>query len=502
MQQTPLVFLAFAQISSNHLAKLGQEMDAIHEALLPWQDQRRLEIRPRMSADLAVISAMIDELRERVFIFHYGGHAGDKALHLADGVNQAQSIAALFQFLPNIKLVFLNGCATKAQVEAFWAHGVKIVIATSVPVNDGRAQKLGAAFYNALAADFCIGDAFKKAALTLEAKGEFPNAYTGKRNLFYEDAETETKGLEWDLYVKPGEEVALDWKLKDLPFLEEETSLDLPAEETPALYQRLEKLNYSKHVPLLRRYLLRHDIGAFLIHGPPRFGQTWLANNRLTAFREMSGLDLPRAIQLGSRVATQSELIEEIKKVLRFGRGFDSLDAEIEVISQKLLDRLKNGPILIRVHEVQDFLRNGFFTQFMEEFWQPLALRLESLKSETAEQSFHKLVLLLIEEEESMAEDDPQLIKQIPDTADFSKILLLPDIPAVNLDEFNRWLEWDYNADASLFMNQFAVLGEAEKEAWLGAEGQMPPEAFMEKICDTFGYYFDVNGQGQWELVP
>lgn len=502
MSQTPLVFLAFAQISSNHLAKLGQEMDAIHDALLPWQDKKRLEIRPRMSADLEDISNMIDQLRERVFIFHYGGHAGKKQLHLTNGVKNAASIAALFQFLPNIKMAFLNGCATKAQVEAFWANGVKIVIATSVAVNDTRAQKLGANFYTALAGDFSIGDAFKRAAIALEADGEFPNAYSGKRNIFFEEGEAETEILEWDLYVKPGEEAALNWKLSDLPFLEEETELDLPPEETPPLYNRLEKLNYTKHVPLLRRYLLRHDIGVFLIHGPPRYGQTWLANNRLTAFKEMSDLDLPRAIQLGPRIAKQSELIEEIKKVLRFGRGFDNLATEIENISAKLLERLQNGPVLIRIHQVQDYLNNGFFDQFLDEFWQPLAQKIEALKSKQEGQAYNKLVLLLIEEQESLAEDHPRLIDKVPDLPDHSQILLLPEIPAIDLAEFNRWLEWDYNADESLFLDQFAALDEAQKEAWLGEKGEMPPEAFMEKICDTFGYYFDVNGQGQWELVP
>ncbi|MFK7921844.1 MAG: CHAT domain-containing protein [Bacteroidia bacterium] len=502
MPQTPLVFLAFAQISSNHLAMLGQEMDAIHDALLPWQNERKLEIRPRMSANLDIISTMVKELRERVYIFHYGGHADDDTLHLADGANNAESVAELFRLMPNVKLVFLNGCATKAQVEAFWANGVNIVIATSIPVNDYRAKKLGAEFYSALSSKMNIGDAFLHAATTLKSKGEFPNTFTGKRNLFFEDDPDEASNdFAWDLYIKPGAEAALDWKLNDLPFLEEETDLDLPPEETPPLYHRLERLNYSKHVPLLRRYLLRHDIGAFLIHGPPRYGQTWLANNRLTAFKEMSDLDLPRAIQLGPRIANQAELIEEIKKVLRFGRGFESFATEIESISAKLLERLQNGPVLIRIHDVQDYLRNGFFDQFLDEFWQPLAQRIEGLKSKQ-EGQYHKLVLLLIEEQESLAEDHSRLLDVVPDIPDHSKILLLPDIPAIDLAEFNRWLEWDYNADESLFLNQFAALNEAQKEAWLGENGKMPPEAFMEKICDTFGYYFDVNGQGQWELVP
>ena len=171
-------------------------------------------------------------------------------------------------------------------------------------------------------------------------------------------------------------------------------------------------------------------------------------------------------------------------------------------ISQKLLERLKNGPVLIRIHDVYDFLHNGFFTPFMEEFWQPLARRLEDLKAQSGEQNFHKLVLLLIEEGEIMSEGDPRFIQQIPDIADHSKILLLPDIPDINLSEFNRWLDWDYNEEKSLFIDQFSILDEAEKEAWLGAEGKMPPEAFMEKICDTFNFYFDVNGQGQWILEP
>ncbi|MEL6842094.1 MAG: hypothetical protein AAFP02_02680, partial [Bacteroidota bacterium] len=297
-----------------------------------------------------------------------------------------------------------------------------------------------------------------------------------------------------------GEEAALTWTLKDLPLMEKENELDLPPEETPALYQRLEKLNYRKHIPLLRKYLLRHDAGIFLIHGLPRYGQTWLASNRLTAFREMDGLDLPRAIQLGTQVASAAELVEAIKRSLRFGRGFESMDHEVELMSQKFFERLQNGPVLLRIHDVEDFLRNGLFDEFLDQFWQKLMLRLEARKAELQGQQFHKLVLLLIEEQTQMAEDHTRLICEVPDVATHDKILLLPDIPAVDAAEFSRWLEWDYNADESLFMNEFGHMGEDELQTWLGAEAKLAPEAFMTKICDQFDYYFEVNGQGQWQL--
>ena len=95
----------------------------------------------------------------------------------------------------------------------FPSNRVRIVIATAIPVNDGRAQQLGADFYSALAGGMSVAVAFQKAAITLEAKNAFPNTFTGKRNLLWDNPDQIDDGqLEWDLYVQPGYENALQWK--------------------------------------------------------------------------------------------------------------------------------------------------------------------------------------------------------------------------------------------------------------------------------------------------
>ena len=74
---------------------------------------------------------------------------GTKLL-LEEGHAQAKGIAELLGEEKELKLVVLNGCSTKKQVQQLLQHGIKAIIATSVPVKDQMALDFANQFYQAL----------------------------------------------------------------------------------------------------------------------------------------------------------------------------------------------------------------------------------------------------------------------------------------------------------------------------------------------------------------
>ena len=71
----------------------------------------------------------------------------DNGIHTISerGGNQTtygSGLAKLFGMQENLKLVFLNGCSTKGQVEALQANNIPNIIATSKSVEDGVAKNL------------------------------------------------------------------------------------------------------------------------------------------------------------------------------------------------------------------------------------------------------------------------------------------------------------------------------------------------------------------------
>jgi len=88
--------------------------------------------------------------RNRVAIFHYGGHAGGRGLLLETPAGEATVLAhagALARFLGGqrgLELVFLNGCSTRGQVRGLLDAGVPAVIATSQRIDDEVATEFSA----------------------------------------------------------------------------------------------------------------------------------------------------------------------------------------------------------------------------------------------------------------------------------------------------------------------------------------------------------------------
>ena len=137
-------------------------------------------------------------------------------LLLEDQAAQSKGLAKLLGEQQNLKLVFLNGCSTKAQVEELFQAGVKAVIATSVKIQDRMAVQFAQAFYQALANKRTIKRAFEFAKSTIETTFANTPEMDIHRDLVgaTPSPESASETMPWGLYVqKNAAEEVLSWRL-------------------------------------------------------------------------------------------------------------------------------------------------------------------------------------------------------------------------------------------------------------------------------------------------
>ncbi len=222
MSQRPVIFLSFANDADAHLDMLKEEGRDIFRALQDRHDQQHVEVLREESADVSDIFYNLNRYGSRVAIFHYGGHASGTHLRLEDQNANAQGLARLLGSLPELKLVFLNGCSTQDQVARLLENSVPAVIATSVEVNDNSALKLAKQIYAALAEGKSIEQAFYQGVALLETLHDQQKPIGVMRSLSWEGdgsaGEAAGEEMPWGLYLNPDPEVqgkVLNWTLPD-----------------------------------------------------------------------------------------------------------------------------------------------------------------------------------------------------------------------------------------------------------------------------------------------
>jgi hypothetical protein len=213
MSQRPVIILTFANQMDGYLPNLKKESAGLNAALSPLHDKQLLEVYREESATAATIYDALLRFRDRVAIFHYGGHADGARIYLEDGAGDVVGVSALLGQLPSLQLVFLNGCGTLPQIENLFAQGVAAIIATAVPIDDSRAVLFSQRFYQALAANCNIETAFQSAVAFMQMqygtdfspiickKGEYPkfeNTQLMPWGLFYNDNEKGAAALKWN----------------------------------------------------------------------------------------------------------------------------------------------------------------------------------------------------------------------------------------------------------------------------------------------------------------
>ncbi|MEL6851870.1 MAG: CHAT domain-containing protein, partial [Bacteroidota bacterium] len=213
--KTPVIVMAYAneRTEDGFLRELTTEMKEVMNALEPAVQKGRVHLKLIPAATQEEIAAVFQDewYQERIWIFHYSGHADGDELWLEDenGGNKSFFSLGLARFLgvqKGLKLVFLNGCATKMHTPLLLEKNIPAVITTSEKIKDDMARDFARHFYRGMASGANIEESFGEAeGLILAAVGNNHFSASATRSLFWEeDTEAAKLDLPWKISFKEG----------------------------------------------------------------------------------------------------------------------------------------------------------------------------------------------------------------------------------------------------------------------------------------------------------
>ena len=146
-----LVYLTFANDKQNPLPSLREEEDKIYSYLIRRGQHGHFNVQKESFATTRKISEYLNFFKDEISIFHYSGHAGRDGLLVEDGLAFSHGIAGLLEQCPKLKLIVLNGCATKGQLNQLGnLKNHPAIVYTHAPVGDTAATQFSTTFYQSL----------------------------------------------------------------------------------------------------------------------------------------------------------------------------------------------------------------------------------------------------------------------------------------------------------------------------------------------------------------
>ena len=220
---SPVILLAFANErtgGSQYLRNLPQEQHLIRKSLEKAEDNRLCEVvvLPNVTLDQLVETFQRQKYRDRIAVFHYGGHAGSFKLLLEDAAGKirpahGEGLIPLLAGQRGLKLVFINGCHSGEQAQALTDSGIPAVIGTSNAIDDAVATDLAAGFYRALGEGIPLENAWQETVYRIKAGDGASNlgrfyhkdqANIESRSVVALDLNAAYAQFPWRLQIRPG----------------------------------------------------------------------------------------------------------------------------------------------------------------------------------------------------------------------------------------------------------------------------------------------------------
>ena len=223
----PVVFLAFADARSD-LSSLKVEGWSLKDQFDELKQRGVIaDVVVEEKASLERIYSVFQKYRDRIALFHFGGHADGDRLLLQSAFEPrpayAEGLATLLGQQRGLKLVFLNGCSTRPQVKRLLDAGAPAVIATARPIDDAVATEFAVAFYQALTTGYSdenrkITGGCSLAMAFAQAEGLSKTARGGKSRDFVaatpsHEEVTDDDGFPWVVQYRKGSEHVERWNL-------------------------------------------------------------------------------------------------------------------------------------------------------------------------------------------------------------------------------------------------------------------------------------------------
>lgn len=209
--QLPVVFLACVNSyrNSKRLRYLVHERKAIAKILsADPQNQVYHPVQKGNVANEQVVDLLNHyQYHDRINFIHFVGHADETGFRLeSDDLETELSLAELSELvgmLPNLKAVFLSGCATPALLEMLLRRDLPAVIVTNTYERDPRAMAIARTFYHYLGEGRTLTETFQAVSAHHPEMQSVPVSYDiDQDDFFWEEKEAlhYQAGLGWGMY--------------------------------------------------------------------------------------------------------------------------------------------------------------------------------------------------------------------------------------------------------------------------------------------------------------
>jgi len=209
MDRTVLILAANDKDAS--LVNLAEEANTLQHLLNSTEDKSFHAI-PIFNATIQHLITELQVKNRVVEIIHFAGHADSQSLKFMDNEVTADALAEKLKLQKTVKLVFLNGCATKDQIHFFHKADIPFVVATSKPVEDKKATWMATQFYQYLLIRGSVKKAMEEVYIDA-SKLTKEITFGGTRGLVSKSKDQQKENIEWGLYINPSIDEAIDYQL-------------------------------------------------------------------------------------------------------------------------------------------------------------------------------------------------------------------------------------------------------------------------------------------------
>ena len=236
---------------------------------MPCEDKGQLKLIRESQADTQDIPQLFSQYQNRIQVFHYGGHADGQHLYFENQAGHSEGLADLFVLQQNMVLLFLNGCSTHNQAIQYLERGVPIVIATTFNISDQKAVYFAENFYDALAKQHTIKEAYEHAVGAIKLAYDNLGSYEASLVNYSKGNFGRKIGLNipWQLYVNPEKKELLNWRIP------KETSLPKYLTTVPVINEPL--IGRTAEIQTIKN-ILNNSNKPLLINGIGGIGKTRL----------------------------------------------------------------------------------------------------------------------------------------------------------------------------------------------------------------------------------
>ncbi len=235
------------------------------------------------------------------------------------------------------------------------------------------------------------------------------------------------------------------------------------------LHKALLKLNYHHQEMLFQRLIDTSQVGAFLIHGEPDHGQSWLLNRLVNRVPYITvGKVIPINLQFRARRWDFDAIQRELKRCL----GLANTHSLQEVVGQ-IHSWWQTQTVVLIFHNV-DSMDTKYMQEFIKGFWLPLVDKAINVPCRSP---YYKLLMFLVAHSEYVDEWHFDCVEQLDSSWRPHIPIKPPRLAPIGTEELVMWMQYECAALP-------AKIRKIQVEDILKHSKEGVPEFVLEYICE------------------